>query len=79
MNREELQEALDEALADIAPNFKLTLDRKGQVVIQTALFEDEDGEIFADEEDSEVDPDDEDLELDEDLVPLEDEDMVDDD
>jgi hypothetical protein len=77
MNREELEEALDEALADIAPGFKLTVDRKGQVVIQTALFEDEDGEIFSKEEEADVDAGE--LDIDEDLVPLEDEEADDDD
>ena len=79
LNHEELEEALDEALADIAPGFKLTVDRKGQVVIQTNLFEDEDGEIFSKEEEIDMDTDEGDLDIDEDLIPLEDEEVDDDD
>jgi hypothetical protein len=77
MNRTDLEEALDEALADIAPGFKIIVDRKGQVVIQTGLFEDEDGEISPPEEEA-VDEEDPDFEADEDTIPLEDEDQEDD-
>lgn len=76
MNREDLEDALDEALADIAPGFKITIDRKGQVVIQTGLFEDEDGDITAPEDEDLESVDDPDLEVD--LVPLDDEDQEDD-
>lgn len=78
MNREELIESLEEALSDIAPGFKITIDRKGQVLIHTGLYEDEDGEISLPEEENDVDGDDPDLETDEDLLSLDDEESDDD-
>lgn len=70
MNKEELAELLEEALTDIIPGYEITLDRKGQVIIRTGFYEqEEDGELFQLEEEGEEDPD-----LDEDLVPLGDED-----
>ena len=53
MNRIEFEELLDDVLAEIAPNYKLLIDRKGKLVIHTNLSEDEDGDLFQDLEDEE--------------------------
>jgi hypothetical protein len=65
-------EELEEALVDILPSgFHMGTDKQGQVIIYTALREEDDGELvdFEDEEEEDADPDleplDEDLDDDE--------------
>jgi len=66
MNLDELKEWLEETLAS---DFRITTDKRGQVIIYTALAEDSDGELVGLDE-IEVEDDDEDVDFDE----LEDED-----
>ena len=73
MNIEDLQEALEEALADILPNgFEIDMDDDGQLIIYTGLTQDEDGDLVEfeddeeDEEDEDLDDEDEDLDDEED-------------
>lgn len=66
MNIEDLEEALQEILP---PGFQIDTDNKGQLIIQTGLRQDDDGELVDFEPDDEEDPD-----FDPDFEPLEDED-----
>lgn len=73
MDREELNELLDEALSDVAPKFKIVKGRNGKLMVDLGLFEDEDGDIFDEEMEEDVDEDDV-LDTDEDVLPLEEDD-----
>ena len=69
MDKGAFEELLTEALAEVAPNWNLGEDTRGQIVIFTGLSEDEDdGELIEFEKDE-----DEDHDADEDLESLEDE------
>lgn len=66
MNMEELEEALEGILPT---GFHIETDNHGQIIIQTGLRQDDDGELV-DFEEPEEDPD-----FDSDFEPLEDEDQ----
>lgn len=69
MNIDEFTEAVEEVLGELAPNFRISTDRKGQIVIHTGMYEDDDGDLYQEEESA--DPD---LDEDMDLVSLNEED-----
>ncbi len=63
MTLDELKEFLDESLAS---DYRIATDKRGQIIIYTAVVEDSDGELVSAEDVDEVDLDD----LDEDDVDL---------
>lgn len=71
MNFEEFEEILEEAFPE--NNFQIETDVNGQLVINTRLQQDDDGELidFVDEDEDEEDDD---IEIDSEFEPLEDED-----
>ena len=59
MDRAEFEELLLEALSDICPNFSISEDRNGQIIILTRLSEDPDTEELEStiDDDPDADPD----------------------
>lgn len=61
MHISEFEEFLKEALEDVAPDFYIDTNSRGQIIIYSNLIENDDGDLVKlesdDEEDDDIDPD----------------------